>query len=345
MGQIKFRYKELADREWLIEQYHRKKLTTTEIAQLIGCTRTGVLNALKRLNISRRTSGESHSAKCRRDGLKSKLYPLLNNERWLVQKYEVEKLSLEDIQKLVGCKNHNSVRQALERFGRPIRNNSEGQTRLREDDGFVLDREIIDGCLLGDGMLKKWDKRSNVSLPVFRKKNKFYDHILWVGSLLFANGPEKRIEEKQGKLREKRFPIFILTSLTHDSLRSFFERWYPAATDYQKVVPHDIDLTPTTLLHWFLDDGSTSWRPDRSNSVRLTFCSESFTEDDNEFLSKSINRRYALRAKVSPTNSGTGWRIKIPESKVADFFDIIGPCPSQVSSMAYKWKLPGKRNA
>jgi len=39
---------------------------------------------------------------------------------------------------------------------------------------------------------------------------------------------------------------------------------------------------------------------------------------------------------VRKANSGTGWRIYIPQSQVEMFYEIIGDCP--VSSMEYKWK-------
>ena len=64
-------------------------------------------------------------------------------------------------------------------------------------------------------------------------------------------------------------------------LKDEYDRWYPNWNNFKKIVPDGLELTPKILLHWFLDDGTTSWRKQkRSKSVRLTFCSESFSYED-----------------------------------------------------------------
>lgn len=59
-------------------------------------------------------------------------------------------------------------------------------------------------------------------------------------------------------------------------------------------------------------------------------------QKDQEFLAKQMFDKFGLNAKVCRAQTGTGWRIHLPQSQAQDFFKIIGPCP--VPSLAYKWK-------
>ena len=93
-----------------------------------------------------------------------------------------------------------------------------------------------------------------------------------------------------------------------------------------------------TLLHWFLDDGSTSFRRFESNTkqVRLVLCSESFEKHQQELLCKKIHEKFGLHLRVRPCKGGFGWRIHACQKEVSDFFEIIGQC--EVPSLSYKWK-------
>jgi len=54
-------------------------------------------------------------------------------------------------------------------------------------------------------------------------------------------------------------------------------------------VPYDINITPTVLLHWFMDDGSTTQRRKDSKTKQIitTFCTESFSYADNCLLKRN----------------------------------------------------------
>ncbi len=330
--QYKPKYPELQDAKWLKLHYCEKKMSTTSIGRLLKCHRTSVLVALKRHKIARRDNSSS-----------AKLIPakpfgceLLNDKQWLFQKYIKEGLSTFQIADLTGAKNPNSVRQALCRYCIKIRNQREGQIEGRERDGFILTdytQQVIEGGLLGDAHLCISNKESPICSPAFRKRNKFQDHVEFAENELGCKG------------RTKKSDVFTFQTLTHDSLREIYNRWYPENNNYVKIVPLDFKLTPISLLHWFLDDGSTSWRKrkypkhwnQRKQQVLLTFCSESFTKEENEFLCEQI-RSLAILCSVIKTNSGTGWRVKVSQSAVRDFFGIIGDSP--VDSLGYKWKFP-----
>lgn len=261
-------------------------------------------------------------------------YQLLNDHKWLKQKYIDEGLGTQDIAKLAGARTANSARQALIRANIPMRSISESQT-FNRDIIFTEDHEVINGSLLGDGFLYKYSWESSDSRPAFHKRNIHYDHVAYVAQHLSPQW-EQLIAPEESSDGDK---SFLFRSLVQDSLRPYSDRWYPRRNQYIKVVPKGLILTPKTILHWFMDDGSTSWRTGRPNSVVLVFCSESFTKKDQERLCRQL-RAFGIYARVSPCPWGTGWRIRIRESSVSNFFNFIGPCPVQVSSMKYKWKLP-----
>lgn len=337
------KYKLLHDRAWLYQNYVVDKLSTPEIGRLIGCHRSTVLQALNRFNIDRRDSKVSNGVLLSKTKRRSIKYESLNDIEWLNQKYLEEGLSTNEIMNLVGAKTPNSVRQALIRANINVRSISDGLTHDREDDGFITNVDVITGCLLGDAKLDVWNKASNASYPSFEKKNKFIDHIEFVGRCLFNNW-ETRLAYETNWCNGRKFVYPKITSLTRKDLLPIYRKWYPEWNNYEKMIPDDININEIILLHWFLDDGSTSLRNriylfgwvQKKKQVKLTFCTECFTKENQQMLCDKINDRFPLQTGLKKTNSGTGWRIGIPQSKVFLFYEIIGPPP--VASLAYKWK-------
>jgi len=161
-------------------------------------------------------------------------YPLLNDKEWLFKKYIEENLSTEKICSLVGAKAPNSVRQHLIKHSIPVRSIGDGLRANRETDGLIIDEEVINGCLLGDGFLCKWNKKSNNSYPYFAKRNKYYDHVKYVSRILFGEKWEKRVKENDEKSLGKRHIIFTLRSLSNEKLQCYYEKWYPGWNNYKK---------------------------------------------------------------------------------------------------------------
>ena len=334
-------FQQLNDKNWLYEQYVTNKKSSIEIGEMIGCNGNNVVAYLRKYNIPIRDAKEArHNVP-----LQSFKYDQLNDKDWLYQKYIVDGLSTQNISDLVEVKTANSVRQALLRNDIEVRNISDGLTRNREDDGFILNQSVIDGCLLGDAGLKIYNRKSEISNPNFYKKNKFKDHVEYVYDLLLS---KKRMQIKQDvhKAYDERFKKEFYTcygfrTLSHKILKPIYEKWYPKWNNYKKVVPRDIQLTPEVLLHWFLDDGSSHLRKRKDSSKRqivIILCSESFNKEDNEFLSFEMKRIFNLKSTVTSYNQGKGdrYRIYIPQSQADLFYDIIGSPP--VASLSYKWK-------
>lgn len=262
-------------------------------------------------------------------------YPKLNNTKWLYKKYIEEGLSTRKIAELLSIKTCNSVRQALIRNDIPVRTVSDGLTLNRKNNFFIYDdktKQVINGSLLGDGSLTVYNKHSEKSYPYFHKTNKYLDHIEFVAKLIFG----KRFQDKISTKNDKRFDIeyYTLRSLSQKILKPEYDKWYPESNGYKKLVPRDLILTPATILHWFMDDGCCYYRKQR-NSYIVIFCSESFSKEDNLFLVEQLCSM-GIKSTLRKINSGTGWRIRVSETSVPEFYKIIGECP--VESLKYKWE-------
>lgn len=328
----------LKDKNWLEKLYVDEKKTLKEIAQLSNTDRRQVRYWTKKFGLKNGT--EYHHGES--------VYKELNDREWLYNKYFVENLSTLQIRELLGIKCSNSVKQAIERFGWKTRNQRDGITRNTLD-VFIDNPDFINGSLLGDGSLSIYNRESPICCPFFHKKNKYEDHLQWFASHLLSE-KDVKIEEKIHRIKSKdkiqEYNVFTFRTLSTPKLMEYYRRWYPKENEYKKVVPKNLILTPTMILNWFLDDGSTTWRDrqpeyqdrhwcQRTQQILLSFSSESFTKDENQFLAAQL-MKMGLNAKLQKTNSGTGWRVTINQSSVNDFFDMIGDCP--VPSMEYKWK-------
>ncbi|MCK9429167.1 MAG: hypothetical protein M0R17_04125 [Candidatus Omnitrophica bacterium] len=267
----------------------------------------------------------------------SNKYPKLNDSNWLFEEYVIKKKSTVEIANNLGIKASNSVREALLSNNINLRSCSES---LRvHNDNFMINTDVIVGSLLGDAYLCKWNKESIDSMPYFGKKNKYLDHVELVAKAFYGDTYNNYIKKDVNKCNGKLFTYWKFKTSSSESLVDYYEKWYPTTNNRKKLIPKDIKLTPEIILHWFMDDGSSSWRTRNgilTKQVKITFSSQSFTKEDNDFLVNEINTEFSLKSRVSSTNSGTGWVITIPQSKSFDFFDLIGLCP--IESMKYKWK-------
>lgn len=274
-------------------------------------------------------------------------YKLLNDESWLRQKYCTEKLSTKKIAALAGAKTPNSVRQALLCYGIPLRDISEGLTVSRDDSDFHLDLEALTGGLLGDASLRSYNPDSEISGAYFSRRNKYRKHVEFVAKAFYPKTGESRVKTIVETYAGTPYELFSFRTGTFRSLKTYFNDWYPLSSGRVKAVPRNIDLTPKTILHWFLDDGSSFQRRKNSSKIQVVniFCSESFSKEDQEFLIEQLNSKYSLHAYLKKVNFGSGFRIEIGQSQAESFFRLIGSPP--VEELAYKWKtiekLKGKK--
>ena len=152
--------------------------------------------------------------------------------------------------------------------------------------------EIIEGLLLSD---------ANLHIPPRCRFPRFMVQFTNAADLIqtiqmkfkeipfhYSNKPAKEVERLNGKLRGHIIrcqACDILTSPISQTWQSYYKRWYP---NNQKVVPADLQITPTMLRWAFYGDGTTSYAGQHKNLVEMALCTNGFTRTDNIILKQKL---------------------------------------------------------
>jgi hypothetical protein len=114
---------------------------------------------------------------------------------------------------------------------------------------------------------------------------------------------------------------YFINSQAGNVFTELRKKWYPNGI---KIVPKDIEINKTVLLHWYLGDGTLN------NQVGVILCTDCFSKEDNLFLIDKLNQ-YDLEVYLKKDNN----RIVIPNKRVFEFFNLIGVSP--VICYNHKW--------
>ena len=147
------------------------------------------------------------------------------------------------------------------------------------------------------------------------------------------NNAQKRITESNEKNFNGQYRlVYRLRSLVHREFANMYHLWYPPEKGYVKVIPKSIEISPLTLLHWYMDDGSLNIL--RKGSItpqyNVIFCTECFSKEDQQFLIDRFWDVYDIKARLVKRKwewngvKKESFRIKICQKSSRSFFDIIG---------------------
>jgi hypothetical protein len=195
--------------------------------------------------------------------------------------------------------------------------------------------EIIEGNLLGDGCISR--NHGNRSC-VYQHSTKYRDHLIWLKKLFEQEGIQTNkiyVRPPYVGLKGKAFfgESYSFRTEFLPAFRVLRDRWYAPV----KIVPENLVLTPTTLLHWYLGDGNLSQAG--KSFLRLKFSSQGFTRTDNELLIGKL-LEVGLEATLRKEWNGSGCIIGLRSSSVRRFFDLIGDCPTSLyESYGHKWPV------
>lgn len=260
------------------------------------------------------------------------------NKEWLYQKYIIENLTCKEIGDLIGCERHRISRD-LKFYGIEIRKAIEASLNKYKR-RFINNKEIIDGIILGDGCLWKTERFNGATQLIISQINK--DLVEYIRDSV---APDCKVYMRPGRpylyknetLYGKDAYKIQISSL---DLNDYFYRWYKNKI---KVVPKDLVITPTLVLHWFCGDGSTSYLSGRNRS-RLVLCTHGFSHEEVIFLQrvmKNVCNLGIYKSNKIKKNGEFGYYLaSINTEEIRKFFNYIGPCPKEVPSLEYKWKVP-----
>ncbi len=152
-----------------------------------------------------------------------------------------------------------------------------------------LSKEVLDGCMLGDGGIHGQGSDGDVMTFQYGHAERQRGLTELVANIL---GTPVSAHKQHKDSYSKGKGVVVRTALRHPFISLERNRWYPHGI---KVIPKDIEITPVVLAFWFMDDGYTNFNYSRKKGVkritpiiqsRLYSCG--FTDEDNLFLLEKL---------------------------------------------------------
>jgi len=266
-------------------------------------------------------------------------YESLLTEAFFKVHYIKEKLSLPSIQNLlkkqgfnisIGCiytyaKKHGVVRSVSE-ARQQHQNSSLDWSKSQINEPLI---EAIDGFVLGDGGIRQNTHGTAAKLRCGVEHLEFCSYQMsmfsaYQGIWTKTNDPSMN----QGFRWDGR-------TTHHPDLLKQYLRWYPFVESKgkrDKQPPDDVRITPTSVMLWYLGDGSLII-DEEANTVMLRLSTDSFLPERVEFLAGK------LREKGIACHRNNDNRVMVDARGIPAFFDFIGK-ESPIRCYDYKFKLP-----
>lgn len=166
-------------------------------------------------------------------------------------------------------------------------------------------KQIIVGCLLGDGAMRI---KTNALLEInhcFEQKGL----VDWIhANLKEFVGTAPKIRKGNGKRVAYRFTTKSLPPFT-DLYKQFFRNG-------RKIIPTGIILSPLVLAVWFMDDGNRS-----RTSIYLN--TQQFSLEEQRLLCTMLYKQWQIETTLNKDKHY--WRIRIRINSVKKFVDLIKP--------------------
>jgi len=301
------------DKKWLEEQYVGRKKTTYQIADMTGVCRTTISAWLDKHDIDRR-------------GPVNPLRATVSPE-WLYQEYHNKGTLVIDIANILGI-HYSTVYEWLRHYGIPIRNNSEAQHFSRKNSVVITPylSEMLIGELLSDGALSLSCGPLSTS---YKHTSKHRKYVSWLSHEFSSQGLQQ-----SGNIRLRSDGCWDYQTLNYPELVQLRDRFYP--NKGKKIIPPDLILTPTILLHLYLGDGCLACNKKGLPGIRIATCC--FDRASHKVLSNELSR-IGIQHTVC---LGTKASIYIKTGSVQDFLGFAAPCPDAIKDL-YGYKFDGTR--
>ena len=193
-------------------------------------------------------------------------------------------------------------------------------------------KEVLDGCMLGDGNLQlksRYPTYQHGCGDIFSSK----EFLVWLFKELGFYSTSKFYDydteiKGYGKYKTHHANTKIIPSLLDE-----YYRWYPNSTKKQ-IIPKDLRLTKTSMLHWYLGDGHYA----RHNGENITFSTDCFDKESVEFIAKQLMSILDDCTGVMVYEHKKGkYRIRLQRITAYKFMKFIYP-DEMPPSMKYKFR-------
>jgi len=182
-----------------------------------------------------------------------------------------------------------------------------------------IQEQILNGHLLGDGHLSKYEKDKNAAF-VLKRKEADYEYLLWSYNYFEEFMTDKGIRNTYSFTREKYFSQVYFRTKQLPVFTEYHNKWY---IEGKKIVPKDLILTPLTIAVWFADDGCIKI-PKETNRARAVFCTNSFSYEETNFLANQLYEKYDIQGVIYEVQKKEQYIIEINRHKECiKLFNII----------------------
>lgn len=176
--------------------------------------------------------------------------------------------------------------------------------------GSLNQEEVIIGCILGDGYLRKLKGRKDAFLEINHsiKAKEYVDWKYQCLKDLVVSPPKSRFQNKDKSKMAYRF-----FTKQHPLFTKLWQEFYQNG---KKIIPKNFRLSPLILAIWFMDDGSKT----KKNDVYLN-CQQFDLQSQRRLL--HALRLLGVRARINRDKKY--YRIRIYKESLPRFVKIIKP--------------------
>jgi DNA-binding XRE family transcriptional regulator len=200
-------------------------------------------------------------------------------------------------------------------------------------------KSILEGTLLGDGCIKfdNYNYSKYLSYKITAKDRSFLEWIekiflnFKIRCWITVDNKKLNINSLYFYINKCPFPEFLL-------LR---EKWYIERLNKhaQKIIPKDLKLNSTVLLHWYLGDGCLIRRKNDENRVPfIVLATNTFSKEDVDFLIQKLKELnlnfYPVKYKSGFTKKASGYCLysNTQDGTPFRFFKLMGECPKEIAN-------------
>jgi len=255
--------------------------------------------------------------------------------------YEQKKMSFPKIKKMLGEQGHNIATGTIYSYAKKFgigRSIAAGKATLDYSKTFMTEEmiEAVDGFIIGDGGIHSTATSPSARLRCGVEHEEFCIYMMnHFESYMSMVKLRKDAGMNQG---------FICSGSTkhHPDIQQQYLRWYPEINGKRtKQPPDDVRITPTSVMLWYLGDGSVVVN-NQSNTLVLRLSTDSFLPEKVEMLVGKLNNLsiFCHRSKEN--------RIIMDAKGIPAFFNFIGN-KSPIKCYDYKfdrvpmWRFSSKR--
>jgi len=187
---------------------------------------------------------------------------------------------------------------------------------LRQTPINSIQKQVIVGCLLGNGSLHKDSRKGNFKLS-FSHCEAQEQYFHWKVATLdpFINTYRKSLDKR------KKSAMLRTATICHQDLNMFANMFYDESR--VKHIPNNLDmyLTPLSLAVWVMDGGNLN------SGISMRIASANFSESENYKIRDYLKMCFDLRSKVMEYSySGKKYyQIVFNKQNTKKLCDIIRP--------------------